>query len=234
MEGFARSVREIIKASASGRIGGIRGTVAQLINVRQEYAVAIETALGGAMQNIIVDDDTAAKRSIRMLKEQRLGRATFLPVSSVKGRLLNEPGLHSEPGFISMANELVEYDSRYTGIVSSLLGRTAVADDIDSAAVIAKKFGYKFRIVTLDGQVVNAGGSFTGGSAVHSAGVFSRKNEMESIDSEVEKLRKKYEQSQEYAKKIAGDVQKLSCSSKELDDELAQADVHHDHRQNGK
>lgn len=222
MEGFARSVREIIKASASGRIGGIRGTVAQLINVRQEYAVAIETALGGAMQNIIVDDDTAAKRSIRMLKEQRLGRATFLPVSSVKGRLLNEPGLNSEPGFISMANELVEYDSRYTGIVSSLLGRTAVADDIDSAAVIAKKFGYKFRIVTLDGQVVNAGGSFTGGSAVHSAGVFSRKNEMESIDSEVEKLRKKYEQSQEYAKKIADDVQKLSCSSKELDDELAQ------------
>ena len=157
-----------------------------------------------------------------MLKEQRLGRATFLPVSSVKGRLLNEPGLNSEPGFISMANELVEYDSRYTGIVSSLLGRTAVADDIDSAAVIAKKFGYKFRIVTLDGQVVNAGGSFTGGSAVHSAGVFSRKNEMESIDSEVEKLRKKYEQSQEYAKKIADDVQKLSCSSKELDDELAQ------------
>ena len=188
MEGFAKSVREIIKASSGGRISGIRGTVAQLINVKQEYATAIETALGGAMQNIIVEDDTAAKRCIRMLKEQRMGRATFLPMTSVRGNVLNEQRLYSENGFVSMANELVEFDEQYRGIVNSLLGRTAVADDIDSAAMIAKKFGYKFRIVTLDGQVVNAGGSFTGGSAVHSAGVFSRKNELESIEKDIESL----------------------------------------------
>lgn len=138
MEGFAKSVREIIKASSGGRISGIRGTVAQLINVKQEYATAIETALGGAMQNIIVEDDTAAKRCIRMLKEQRMGRATFLPMTSVRGNVLNEQRLYSENGFVSMANELVEFDEQYRGIVNSLLGRTAVADDIDSAAMMLK------------------------------------------------------------------------------------------------
>ncbi|MGN1481817.1 chromosome segregation protein SMC [Porcipelethomonas sp.] len=221
MEGFARSVKEIIKASSAGRIGGIRGTVAQLINVKQEYATAIETALGGAMQNIIVDDDTAAKRCIRMLKEQRLGRATFLPITSVKGRVLNEPGLQSEQGFISLANELVEYDGQYTSIVNSLLGRTAVADDIDSAAVIAKKFGYKFRVVTLDGQVVNAGGSFTGGSAVHSAGVFSRKNELESIEKDIKELNKKHSEAMELSRKLSEDAEKLSKMAKELDEEVS-------------
>ncbi len=91
------------------------------------------------MQNIIVEDDTAAKRCIRMLKEQRMGRATFLPMTSVRGNVLNEQRLYSENGFVSMANELVEFDEQYRGIVNSLLGRTAVADDIDSAAMIAKK-----------------------------------------------------------------------------------------------
>ena len=104
MEGFAKSVREIIKASSGGRISGIRGTVAQLINVKQEYATAIETALGGAMQNIIVEDDTAAKRCIRMLKEQRMGRATFLPMTSVRGNVLNEQRLYSENGFVSRSS----------------------------------------------------------------------------------------------------------------------------------
>lgn len=221
MEGFAKSVREIIKASSSGRIGGIRGTVAQLINVRQEYATAIETALGGAMQNIIVEDDTAAKRCIRMLKEQRMGRATFLPMTSVRGNVLNEPRLHSENGFVSMANELVEYDGQYRGIVNSLLGRTAVADDIDSAAVIAKKFGYKFRIVTLDGQVVNAGGSFTGGSAVHSAGVFSRKNELENIETEIQSLNEKRSEATAKMQKLAAETANLAGQSEEIKEEMS-------------
>lgn len=222
MEGFARSVKEIIKASSSGRIGGIKGTVAQLINVKQEYAVAIETALGGAMQNIIVEDDTAAKRCIRMLKEQRLGRATFLPMTSVKGYVLNEPRLESENGFISIASQLVEFDSQYTGIVNSLLGRTAVAEDIDTAAMIAKKFGYKFRIVTLDGQVVNAGGSFTGGSAVHSAGVFSRKNELEDIENSIQKLRIDYKKSNDAVQKLEFECKKLSGQAEQIKDEISE------------
>ena len=209
MEGFARSVKEIMKASSIGKIGGIRGTVAQLINVKQEYATAIETALGGAMQNIIVEDDTAAKRCIRMLKENRMGRATFLPMTSVKGYTLNEPKLSSEDGFIALGSELVEYDLQYSGIVNSLLGRTAVAEDIDSAALIAKKYGYKFRIVTLDGQLVNAGGSFTGGSAVHSAGVFSRKNELDSLAAQIEEYTKKSEEGLGEIHKLSGVVAKL-------------------------
>lgn len=209
MEGFARSVKEIMKASSQGRISGIKGTVAQLISVKQEYATAIETALGGAMQNIVVEDDTAAKRCIRMLKENRSGRATFLPMTSVKGYTLNEPRLSSENGFVALGSELVEYDGQYSGIVNSLLGRTAVADDIDSAAVIAKKYGYKFRIVTLDGQVVNAGGSFTGGSAVHSAGVFSRKNEMDALAGQIEEFNRKLEEGNGNIHKLSAVVQKL-------------------------
>lgn len=209
MEGFARSVKEIMKASSQGRISGIRGTVAQLISVKQEYATAIETALGGAMQNIVVEDDTAAKRCIRMLKENRSGRATFLPMTSVKGYTLNEPRLSSENGFVALGSELVEFDGQYSGIVNSLLGRTAVADDIDSAAVIAKKYGYKFRIVTLDGQVVNAGGSFTGGSAVHSAGVFSRKNEMDALAGQIEEFNRKLEDGNGNIHKLSAVVQKL-------------------------
>lgn len=209
MEGFARSVKEIMKASSQGRISGIRGTVAQLISVKQEYATAIETALGGAMQNIVVEDDTAAKRCIRMLKENRSGRATFLPMTSVKGYTLNEPRLSSENGFVALGSELVEFDGQYSGIVNSLLGRTAVADDIDSAAVIAKKYGYKFRIVTLDGQVVNAGGSFTGGSAVHSAGVFSRKNEMDALAGQIEEFNRKLEEGNGNIHKLSAVVQKL-------------------------
>lgn len=209
MEGFARSVKEIMKSSSQGGISGIRGTVAQLISVKQEYATAIETALGGAMQNIVVEDDTAAKRCIRMLKENRSGRATFLPMTSVKGYTLNEPRLSSENGFVALGSELVEFDGQYSGIVNSLLGRTAVADDIDSAAVIAKKYGYKFRIVTLDGQVVNAGGSFTGGSAVHSAGVFSRKNEMDALAGQIEEFNRKLEEGNGNIHKLSAVVQKL-------------------------
>lgn len=210
MEGFARSVKEIMRASSSGRISGIKGTVAQLISVKQEYATAIETALGGAMQNLIVEDDTAAKRCIRMLKENRFGRATFLPMTSVKGYTLNQPGLSEENGYIALGSELVEFDKQYGGIVSSLLGRTAVAEDIDSAAVIAKKYGYKFRIVTLDGQIINAGGSFTGGSAVHSAGVFSRKNELDALAVQIKELNVTLEEGNEKLHKLSEAVEALS------------------------
>lgn len=216
MEGFARSVKEIMRASSSGRISGIRGTVAQLVSVKQEYATAIETALGGAMQNIIVEDDTAAKRCIRLLKENRFGRATFLPMTSVKGYNLNQPELSGENGFVALGSELVDFDRQYERIVSSLLGRTAVAEDIDSAAVIAKKYGYKFRIVTLDGQIVNAGGSFTGGSAVHSAGVFSRKNELDNLSVQIKELNERLEDGNGKIHKLSEAVQRISVQLDEV------------------
>ncbi|MGN0622290.1 MAG: chromosome segregation protein SMC [Porcipelethomonas sp.] len=223
MEGFARSVKEIMKASSRGQISGIHGTVAQLISVKQEYATAVETALGGAMQNIVTEDDNAAKRCIRMLKEQRMGRATFLPLTSVKGSVLSENRLYSEDGFVSMGNELVSFDEKYRGIINSLLGRTAVAEDIDAAARIAKKYGYKFRIVTLDGQVVNAGGSFTGGSAVHSAGVFSRKNELEKIEKDIELLEAKGREAEEKTKKFSAETNAIMRQLEDVKSDISSA-----------
>ena len=188
MEGFTFSVKHILTAGKQGRIKGICGSVAQLIDVKSEHTVAIETALGAALQNIIVDDESVAKRCISLLKEDKAGRATFLPITSVKARTFENKGLDECEGYVSMASELVKADQKYSQIIASLLGNVCVCENIDSASVIAKKYGYKFKIVTLDGQVVNAGGSYTGGSVSKSTGILSRKNEIEDIRSKKEKL----------------------------------------------
>ena len=221
MEGFTGSVKLVLKAGKQGRIGGILGTVAQNIGVKPEYAVAVETALGGAMQNIIVENEDIAKRCIRYLKEQRGGRATFLPLTSVKGRELDEKDLDECEGFVSIASRIVETDEKFDGIISSLLGRIAVAEDIDSAAVIAKKYGYRFRIVTLDGQVVNAGGSFTGGSAQKSGGIITRKNELDTLDAEIAELTEKRDTLRDKAEKLRTESEKHRCDSEAVRDELS-------------
>ena len=220
MEGFAGSVKQVLKASRQGRLGGVFGTVAQNIGVAPEYAVAVETALGGAMQNIIVENEDIAKRCIRFLKEQHGGRATFLPITSVKGRELNEQGLENCEGFIANASRIVTYDQKFSGIIASLLGRIVIAEDIDTATVIAKKYGYKFRIVTLDGQVINAGGSFTGGSAQKSGGVITRKNEIDTLDTEIEKLTEERDRLRVSAEKLRAEAEKLRYDKDAARDEL--------------
>ena len=225
MEGFAGSVKQVLKASKQGRIGGILGTVAQNIGVEPEYAVAVETALGGAMQNIIVENEDIAKRCIRFLKEQHGGRATFLPITSVKGNELREQGLESCDGFVSLASRIVTYDERFAGIIASLLGRIAIAEDIDAATLIAKKYGYKFRIVTLDGQVINAGGSFTGGSAMKSGGVITRKNEIEKLDAEIVKLESQREELSAKAEKLRAESEKLRFDTNAAKSEIADAEA---------
>ena len=220
MEGFAGSVKQVLKASRQGRLGGVFGTVAQNIGVAPEYAVAVETALGGAMQNIIVENEDIAKRCIRFLKEQHGGRATFLPITSVKGREFNEQGLENCEGFIANASRIVTYDPKFSGIIASLLGRIVIAEDIDTATVIAKKYGYKFRIVTLDGQVINAGGSFTGGSAQKSGGVITRKNEIDTLDTEIEKLTEERDRLRVSAEKLRAEAEKLRYDKDAARDEL--------------
>ena len=222
MEGFAGSVKLVLKAGKQGRISGVLGTVAQNIGVKPEYAVAVETALGGAMQNIIVENEDIAKRCIRFLKEQRGGRATFLPLTSVNGRELDEKGLEECSGFVSIASRIIEADEKFSGIISSLLGRIAIAEDIDSAAVIAKKYGYKFRIVTLDGQVVNAGGSFTGGSAQKSGGIITRKNELDTLDAEIEKLTAQRDSLRDKAEKLRAESEKHRYNTEAVREELSQ------------
>ena len=209
MEGFNYSVKEILKASKNNRISGIYGTVAQLITVESDYTLAIETALGGALQNVIVKNEDTAKRCIALLKELKKGRATFLPVTSVKPYDFKENGVRNESGFVALGDEIVSCDGEFKNIMSNLLGRTVIAEDIDYASVIAKKYSYRFRIVTLDGQVINAGGSFTGGSAVQSGGMLSRKNEINELTEAIKKLEGSTSQAREEAQKIRAEAEKL-------------------------
>ena len=193
LEGFGHSVKAVLKNAERGLLRGIHGPVSRIITVKKEYAVAIEIALGAAMQNVVVGTEQDAKQAIAQLKKEDGGRATFLPISSVKGRTLEERGLEDCDGFVGLAVNLVSFDSQYEQIAASLLGRVAVAEDLDYAVSIAKKFGYRFRIVTLDGQVVNSGGSLTGGSLAKSSGLLSRAGEIERIKEQAEALRQKAE-----------------------------------------
>ncbi len=181
MEGFGYAVKSVVQASEQGRLSGVHGPVSYIMRVDTKYSTAIECALGAALQNIVVDNENDAKKAIAYLKNNRLGRATFLPLTSVKPRFFSGRDLDGETGFIGMASTLVGYDKKYETVISYLLGSIAVCDDIDSAVAIAKKNGYKFKIVTLDGQVVNAGGSLTGGSMAKSAGILSRSGDIDRL-----------------------------------------------------
>ncbi|HOJ35161.1 MAG TPA: chromosome segregation protein SMC [Clostridiales bacterium] len=211
MEGYAGSVKAVMKRAHDGFLTGIHGPLSQLIKVESEYETAIETALGAALQNIVTDNENDAKKAINYLKESGEGRVTFFPLTSIKGRTLEEKGLENSRGFIAIASELVEYDKIYGEIIVSQLGRTVVVEDIDSAIEMARKYSHRFKIVTLDGQVINAGGSMTGGSKIRSGGFLSRSNEMESLKSrlaEIEKnleaLKQEAKQAQElYAREVA-------------------------------
>ena len=220
MEGFTGSVKQILKAAKHGRLDGVCGTVAQNISVEQKYAVAVETALGNAMQNIIVENENNAKSCIKFLKEQKGGRATFLPVTSVKGRELYEQGLENCRGFVAAADKILGYDRKFQGIISNLLGRTVICEDIDSAAETAKKYNYKFKIVTLDGQVINAGGSFTGGSAQKSGGIITRKNEIEKLDADIERLSAERDRADENTVRLREETDKIRLERENLRKQL--------------
>ncbi len=191
MEGMGLPTKSVIKEAEKGLLRGVHGPVSKLINVPKEYAVAIEIALGSALQNIIVETENDAKRGIEFLKSQNKGRATFHPVATVKSRRFDEKGVENAFGFVGMANELVETDSKYKEIIGYLLGGIVVAEDIDCAVTIAKKHGYRFKIVTLDGQVVNAGGSLTGGSLSKNTGILSRAGDIKELNKEIFKLAEK-------------------------------------------
>lgn len=194
MEGYQGSVKSVMREQKRGSLQGIHGPLSQLITVKDKYSVAVETALGASIQNIVTDNENDAKRAISFLKETRGGRATFLPITSIKARTLDEKGLDSQFGFVSIASKLVASEPKYKSIIENLLGRTVICDDLDSAIAIAKKYSNRFKIVTLDGQVINAGGSMTGGSKAQGVGILSRGNEIEKLKSEVAVLENKKSQ----------------------------------------
>ena len=207
MDGFQSSVKAVMKAAANRRLRGVTGPVSTILSVKPGYEVAIETALGFALQNIVVENETAAKAAMAFLRDERAGRATFLPLDTGKpgsfnGRL---------PEGAVLASSLVTYDEKYANIVSSLLGRIVVVDDINEASRTARALDYRNRVVTVDGQVVNAGGSFTGGSVSRSAGLFSRKQEIDELKKKVEALEKQRDAAEEKTDRAKAEVDALSA-----------------------
>ena len=201
-ESFNNSVKFVMKQAGAGALRGVIGPVSALIRTENRYSTAVEIALGAAIQNIVVQDETAAKRAIALLKERGAGRATFLPLTNIRANPIRESDLAARGGYVGLASELVQCEDRYRAVMDSLLGRTVVAEDIDAAAAIAKAYGYRYRAVTLDGQVVNAGGSLTGGSVNKNASILSRRGEIDALTAE--------------AKKYAAQVEELETQLTEL------------------
>ncbi len=188
-DGYGNSIRRVMECR--DREKGLLGVVADLIQVEKKYEVAIETALGGTVQNIVTTDEDTAKRMIAHLKQNRYGRATFLPLTSVGKRpaSVNQQAL-KEPGVIGIGSALVKADSRYQGLCAYLLGRTYVVDEIDHAVALARKYQYSLRIVTLEGESLNPGGSMTGGAFKNTSNLLGRKREIEELEKRVEELKK--------------------------------------------
>ncbi|MGM9615344.1 MAG: AAA family ATPase [Oscillospiraceae bacterium] len=191
-EGFSRAVKTVMRESERGTLRGIHGPVANLVRTDDRYALAIETALGAAAQNIVVDRPEDGKSAIEFLKRRDSGRGTFLPISSIRGNVLKTLP-RGERGYLGLAIDLVSFDAAYTNIFENLLGRTVVAETLGDAVAIARNHNNQFRIVSLDGQMIHAGGSMTGGSAARGTGVLSRANELERLRAERETLRERLE-----------------------------------------
>lgn len=231
MEGFSGAVKAVMKQSSARALAGIHGPLSQLISVENEYSTAIEVALGAAMQNIVVGNESDAKRAIAFLKQNNQGRATFLPISAIKPRYIDEHDLDDNFGFVNIASELVACDGEYRDIVSNLLGRVIVVEDIDCAIGISKRYKNRYKIVTLDGQVMNPGGSMTGGSRSKGAGILSRANLIEElkeeaakIETELEAARADYKTAMDDANKAAADLQGADADLRNANEELIRAE----------
>ena len=181
LEGYNKSVRQVMQEAKRGNLRNVHGPVSKLIRTEDDYTIAIEIALGAAMQQIVVDNEADGKAAISWLKRTNGGRATFLPISAIRSKTLQENGLEASAGFVGVASDLITTDAKYRAVVENLLGRTVIVENIDNAISMAKRYGNRFKIVTLDGQVMNPGGSMTGGSVSRDAGILSRANELEKL-----------------------------------------------------
>ncbi len=223
MEGFSGAVKAVMHRAKSNALSGIHGPLSQLISVDNEYSTAVEVALGAAMQNIVTTNESDAKRAINYLKQNNQGRATFLPISAIKPRHIDENDLDDNFGFVDIASNLVECDNQYSDIVSNLLGRVIIVEDIDCAIGISKRYKNRYKIVTLDGQVMNPGGSMTGGSRSKGAGILSRANLIEELNAEAQKLSQQYEVVSDNYKKAIEDANRAAADLQGADADLRNA-----------
>ncbi len=235
-EGYTQSVRFIMSEYEAGHIGGttrmseptakggrIYGPVSRLINVGARYTLAIETALGANIQNIVVDDENTAKAAMRHLKDKNAGRATFYPISAMKPRYsqVSEEECKTYEGYLGTADKVIEFDDKFGGVIRNLLGATLIFDNIDNGAAMAKATGYKVRVVTLDGQIINAGGSFTGGSAKRDSGMLTRRTETEKLKRDSEALSAQLEELKQKSAKCDEAVDKKTREASGISSQIA-------------
>ncbi|HOM02607.1 MAG TPA: chromosome segregation protein SMC [Acetivibrio sp.] len=228
LEGYNRSVRVVLQAcQQSKEFGkGIHGALAQLFTVDEKYETAIEMSLGGALQNIVTTSEEDAKRAIEYLKRNNLGRATFLPISSVKGKYLDDGilnQLRGHEGFIGVASDLIEYDEQYRGIVLSLLGKVVVVDSLDAGIKMARRFGYSFRIVSLDGDILSTTGSMSGGSKEkRESGILSRNREISELETKIANFKEDDAAIEKNVERLSGEltevIEKISAEESSLKD----------------
>ncbi len=215
LDGYSKGVKNVL----SLKLKGVHGLVSKLITVKDEYVTAIEIALGNMIQNIVVDDEAVAKECIKELSHTKGGRATFLPLTSVLG----DPMKHvpsKDKGFVGLACDLVDFDKKYDGIFKNLLGRCVVCDNIDNAVSMAKNNGYKFKIVTLDGQLINAGGSITGGSFNKNQSLLGRSKEIERLKEKEKQLRRIVDDNDECIMELKHSIDKMADTKASLEEEI--------------
>ena len=234
-EGFSKAVKLVMQSHEGKGLRGIHGPVAGLMTTERKYTVALETALGAGMQNIVVEREEDGKAAINYLKQRDGGRATFLPLSAIRGEVLRED-VSGEFGFVGIASDLIRYDAKYDGIFKNLLGRTVVVEDMDCGIAMARKYRSTFRIVTLDGQVMNRGGSMTGGSISRSAGVLSRRDELEKLTARLKDAETRSAESAARAEELDREVQKAqyeldvaSSQQRKAEDAVLQCKGKQDH-----
>lgn len=223
MEGYSGAVRAVMREVRRGTLRGIHGTLSQLISVEDKYATAIETAFGASIQFMVTDNENDAKRAIRYLKDNRAGRATFLPMTAVRAKDFSVNGADEEPGFVAAAKDLVTYDPQYDEIIRSELHKTIVAEDLDAAVAIAKKHGYGFKIVTLDGQMIHPGGSMTGGSKGQNAGFLSRSNEIEKLRTTAQQMQKTLDEDEKTYREMVEELSAVEADLSGADADLKKA-----------
>ena len=233
-EGFSKAVRLVMQDAEAGRLRGVHGPVSKLIRVEDRYTTAIETALGAAMQNIVVSSEEDGKAAISMLKRRDGGRATFLPLTTIKPQTLQDNVCRRQPGYIAVASELAACDAQYRAVVENALGRTVICDTLDNAVRMARASGSRVRIVTLDGQVMNAGGSMTGGSAAKSAGVLTRANtltrlaeERKTLAAQLDRCRAEASEAASAAAKTEFEMDAVRAQLREAEDEVLRRTEEH-------
>jgi chromosome segregation protein len=222
-EGFSKAVRVVMQEAERGTLKNIHAPVSRLLQTKDTYTLAIETALGASMQSIVVSTDNDGKAAINLLKRRDAGRATFLPMSAIRGRVMDEPEAARCPGYVGIASELITFEAQYQEIFNNLLGRTIIAENLDRAVEMARRFHYRFRIVTLDGHVLNAGGSMTGGSAGRNAGILSRANTLQKLDADKTALEMRLQKTKEQLEEASRAAAETEYAIREAEGRLRQS-----------